>query len=180
VLVAASFGMIFAVRGTETTFDNLRALGWYDAIPELGAVLFVSGWCSGHLESPPPKVIEPPRYRDLLVVVLIAAVMLVLQAPRVGRVIYLYDGLAAPYGPDGPSGVRRRTHAELAERARAQRQALAALDRLEQTARKRGIGRAAISQEVSKVTVPGMPATLAGLSAMDLLDVSDTASHALD
>ena len=36
VLVVARFGMVFAVRGTETTFENLRALGWYDAIPQLG------------------------------------------------------------------------------------------------------------------------------------------------
>ena len=95
VLVAASFGMIFAVRGTEATFDGLRA-GWYDAMPELGAILFVSGWWAGHIMSPPPKAVGPPLRGELLVVVLFAAVMLVLQTPRVNRVIFQYDGLSAP------------------------------------------------------------------------------------
>jgi len=171
VLVAASLGMVFAVRGTETTFDNLRALGWYDAMPELGLVLFVSGWWSGRLDSPPPWSIEAPPRRELLAVVLLAAFMLVLQAPRVGRVIFQYNGLAAPIAAEGPIPVQLDTPAELFERARAQRQALAALDRLEQAARRSG---AAIRQDVSRVPVPGMPANKGELSTIDLLDLSDT------
>jgi hypothetical protein len=34
----------------------------------LGAVLFVAGWCTGRLESPPPRSIEPPRLREFLAV----------------------------------------------------------------------------------------------------------------
>src|SRR5205814_6289353 len=78
VLVVASFAMIFAVRGTETTFDNLRALGWYDAVPQLGAVLFGAGWLSGRSAPPPPRTVEPPRPRDILAVMLFAVVMLLL------------------------------------------------------------------------------------------------------
>ncbi len=88
--------MIFSARGTETGFENLRGLGWYDAMAELGAVLFVSGWCAGSLPSPPPAAIEPPARRELLVVVLFAAVMLALQAPRVERVIFEYHGHRRP------------------------------------------------------------------------------------
>ena len=95
-LVVASFGMVFAVRGVETTFDNLRALGWYDAMPELGAVLFVSGWWSGPLESPPPKSLGVPRLQDLLAVAILAAAIFVLHEPRARRIIYRYDGAAAP------------------------------------------------------------------------------------
>ena len=60
VLVVATFGLIFAARGTESTFSSLRGLGWYDAMAELGAVLFVAGWCAGSSPSPPPSAIEPP------------------------------------------------------------------------------------------------------------------------
>ena len=60
-LVVANFGMIFAVRGTETTFDNLRALGWYDAIPQLGAVLFVCRVVVGTLPIASPRSIRRPR-----------------------------------------------------------------------------------------------------------------------
>ena len=134
VLVASNFGMIYAVRGTETTFDGLRALGWYNAIPELGAVLFVAGWWSGQINSPPPRTIKPPLRIELLVFVLFAAAMLVLQAPRADRVIFQYDGLSAIYGA-GPSN---RTPGELAEQARAQRQSLHELDRLERSARSAG------------------------------------------
>jgi hypothetical protein len=168
VLVAASLGMVFAVRGTETTFGNLRALGWYDAIPELGAVLFAAGWWSGQLASPPPTTIEPPWPRELLAVGVFAGAMLVLQVPRVGRVIFEYDGLAAP----GPISGRPRTPAELTEQAREQRRALAELDRLEQRARQNRSDLAAIRSEVSRICVPGMPGNLHGSSAIDLLDVS--------
>ena len=164
VLVAASFGMIFAVRGTESTFDGLRALGWYNAIPELGAVLFVAGWWSGPVESPPPRAIVPPGRLELLVFALFAAAMLVLQAPRVDRVIFQYDGLSAQYGPNRSTA----RPPNFAEQARDQRRALAELDRLEQTARKSGVGRAKIRPDADRVTVPGMPTGFAGVGAVEL------------
>src|SRR5207249_9526547 len=118
-LLVANFAMIFAVRGTETTFENLRTLGWYDAVPQLGAVLFAAGWVSGHSEPPPPRTVEPPRLRKLLAATLFAAMMLVLQTPRAHRVIFQYDGLSAPVRPDdGTTPGRLRTTADLAERAR--------------------------------------------------------------
>jgi hypothetical protein len=173
VLVAGGFGMIFAVRGTETTFEGLRTLGWYDIIPEIGAILFISGWSSGRIESPPAKSIEPPKRLELLAFMLFASAMLVLQLPRVERVIFQYDQMSAPHGPDRPD----RTPAELAERARAQRQALSELDRIEQTARKRGIGRAEILRDVNPVTVPGLPTGFPGVGAAQLIDVADVPSQ---
>ena len=61
VLVVASFGLIFAARGVQSSFESMRTMGWYDAMAELGAVLFVLGWWSGPMESPPPRSVEPPR-----------------------------------------------------------------------------------------------------------------------
>jgi hypothetical protein len=157
VLVVANFAMIFAVRGTETTFDNLRTLGWYDAVPQLGAVLFVAGWLSGRSQ-PPPRIVEPPRLRQLLAATLFAATMLSLQTPRAQRVIFQYDGLAAQVRPDGGTTPDRiRTAADLAERARNQRQALAELDRLEQAARQGGVRGETLRRDARHVSVPGMP-----------------------
>ncbi len=157
VLVVANFAMIFAVRGTETTFDNLRTLGWYDAVPQLGAVLFAAGWWSGCSQSQPPRTLEPPRLRELLAATLCATILLVLQTPRAQRVILQYDGLV-------------RTTGELAERARSQRRALAELDRLEQAARQAGARVEDLRREADRVSVPGMPANLPGFRASDLLD----------
>ncbi len=42
-------------RRRLSAFDGLRTMGWYDAMPELGAVLFAVGWWSGPVASPPPR-----------------------------------------------------------------------------------------------------------------------------
>jgi hypothetical protein len=172
-LVVTTFGMIFASRGTETTFENLRGLGWYDAMAELGAVLFVAGWCSRNLPSSPTGEIDPPRGLEFLGVVLFAAVMLALQVPRVERVIFEYDGMAAPVGSHSSRAVPQRTEADLAARAKAQRRALADLDRIERAARRGELGRAAVHQAIDRAHVPGMPTHLNDLAPRDLMDLPD-------
>jgi hypothetical protein len=173
VLVFANFGLIFAARGTETTFDNLRALGWYDAIPQLGALLFVFGWWSGPLRSEPSASLDPPRFRELLAVLVLAAVMLLLQTPRVHRVIFQYDGLAAQVHLGGRDEViRLRTPFDLAEQAERQRRALAELDRLERAGNQRGWDTAAWAEALSRISVPGMPEGLPGLKPVNLLNLS--------
>jgi hypothetical protein len=171
----ANFAMIFAVRGTETTFDNLRALGWYDAIPQLGAVLFVAGWSSGKRESPLPRSIQPPRLRELGAVTMFAVVILLLQTPRARRVIFQYDGAAAPIAQEDSAGSghgRLRSRAELVERAGSQRRALAELDRLEQAAGQDGRRRTTLRPTEDRIAVPGMPEHLPDFHASDLLDGS--------
>ena len=98
--------------------------------------------------------------------------MLALQAPRADRVIFEYDEMAAPLG-DRLAEVRRRsrTPADLAAQARAQRQALAELDRLEQAARRGEIDRAAIRRAIERAAVPGMPTPLPDFDPADLLDL---------
>jgi hypothetical protein len=170
VLVVSNFAMVFAVRGTETSFDNLRALGWYDAIPHLGAVLFVAGWCSWRLESPPPRSLEPPRVRALLAVAALAGVVLLLQAPRAQRVVFQYDGAAAPSQTRESSGQPSiEKPADLVARARTQRRELGELDRLEAAIRQPGSDRAALDQAIERVRVAGMPERLPDLRASNLL-----------
>ena len=93
--------------------------------------------------------------------------MFVLQAPRVSRVIFEYDGLAAPYGQYHPP----LTTAGFTERARNQRQAFAALDRIERTARARGIDPAEIRQELKRVLGSKMGTAFDGMRADDLLEL---------
>jgi hypothetical protein len=176
VLVISSFGMIFAVRGAETTFDGLRALGWYDAIPELGAVLFAAGWWSGPADPPPPAAITPPSAEELLIFVLVAVIMLVLQIPRADRVIFQYDGLSAQYRQESVI----RTPAELRDKALVQRHALATLDQLEHTARLRGLDRTAVATDARRVQIPGMPVGFPGVGAAELLDLPDSTPKSLD
>src|SRR5262249_34534510 len=91
-MIITNFGLIFAARGPEMTYDNLRALGWYDAIPELGAVLFGAGWWSGRITGPPPRSIELPERRELLGAAVFAVTIFLMQAPRAWRVTFEYDG----------------------------------------------------------------------------------------
>jgi hypothetical protein len=170
-LVLATFGLIFAGRGMESDFESLRGLGWYDAMAELGAVLFVAGWCAGGLPSPPPRAIEAPGRRGLLVVVLFALVLLALQTPRAHRVIFEYDQMAAPVGPDSPRTVPRRTPADLAAQARDQRRALAALDRIERDARRGTMDRAEVRRAIERAAIPAMPSPQPDFDPADMLDL---------
>jgi hypothetical protein len=171
-LVIITFGLIFSARGTESDFDSLRALGWYDAMGELGAVLFVCGWCSGDLPSPPTAAPMPPGRNELLYVVLFAAVMLALQAPRADRVVFEYDEMAAPLGPTSSRSAAVRTPGDLATQAKTQRESLAALDRLESAVRRGEFDRAAIRRAIERANVPGMPTHLLDFDPTDLLAIS--------
>jgi hypothetical protein len=132
--------------------------------------LFAVGWLSGHSQ-PPPRTVALPRWRELLAATCFAATMLLLQTPRAQRVIFQYDGLSAPVRPDdGTTPDRLRTAADLAERARNQRRALAELDRLEQAARQDGARVEALRRDAGRVLVPGMPANLPNFHVADLID----------
>jgi hypothetical protein len=175
-LVIVTFGLIFSARGTESNFDNLRALGWYDAMAELGAVLFVCGWCAGGLTSPRPASPSPPGRSAFLGVVLFAVVMLALQAPRADRVVFEYDEMSAPIGPPSPGPIALRTPNDLATQAETQREALAALDHLERRVRAGEISRAE-TRQINRVFVPGMPTHLLDFDPADLLDIPGESLH---
>jgi hypothetical protein len=168
-MIFTNFGLIFAARGLKMTYDNLRWLGWYDAIPQLGAVLLVFGWWTGHSDSPPPRRIARPERRELVGVALFTAILFLIQAPRANRIIFQYDGASAAVFlgavPTGP-----RTSAELAERAHRQRAALAALDEAGRTAREAGADRAQLRHAWRSFDIPGMPDNF---SAADLLLVTE-------
>jgi hypothetical protein len=99
--------------------------------------------------------------------------MLSLQVSRAQRVIFQYDGLAAPIAPeDRPIGTRMRTLAELTGQAGSQRRALAELDHLERTVSPGGQTRWALREALQRIAVPGMPDSLPGFDPVELLKIS--------
>ena len=60
-LSVTCFVMIYSARGYQS-FDNLRALGWYHAIPQFGAVLFAAGWVAGRPQQIPPGPLIQRRF----------------------------------------------------------------------------------------------------------------------
>jgi hypothetical protein len=182
VLVLANFALVFAARGRFMTYENLRALGWYDAIPQLGAVLFVSGWWSGLIDSPPPRSIKAPRPVELLGVAVFAAALLLVQWPRAQRVIFLYDGMATEVQleekpEDGP---RHRTGSDLEGHARSQRQVLRALDSLERSIRDGNREPEAARRAIDQLRIPGMPSELPDFKTTDLLDLPPATGRAAE
>ncbi len=176
-LIISNLALIFAARGPRMTYDNLRALGWYHAIPELGAVLFAAGWWTGRTSSPPPRSIAVPQFRDLAGVALFAAIMFLMQAPRAERVTFQYDGAASEIF-SGARATAPRTKADLAKRARRQRKALAELDKVERMARESGTDGAKLLESRSFLEVPGMPTTVKDFGVAELLDLSQTKTRA--
>jgi hypothetical protein len=175
MLILVDFGMVYTARGSYT-FENVRALGWYHAIPQLGAVLFAAGSWPRKQASPVPRRLAPPSLRELARVLGLVTVLFLLQWPRANRVLFEYDGAAAPVGGE-TAGAGRRTGpsspADLTARARAQRQVLGRLDRLEEIARARGIGRSSLRRVLGRVIVPGMPESIPGLDAASLLRIPE-------
>jgi hypothetical protein len=171
-LVVTSFTMIYSARG-HMSFDNLRALGWYHAIPQLGAVLFATGWVAGRSPRPARPAVEAASLREIFWVALFAGAFLILQTPRASRVLYEYDGMASKIEIDTESrDSAPRNSNDLARRSTRQRTALARLDRLEKIAQDEKIGRDTLRQALGRRLISGMPSNLPDLDAFDLLDIS--------
>jgi hypothetical protein len=166
-VVVGSYLIEWSFRG-DVDFDfwrttNIRAMvPWYDAIPQVGAVLFAAGWWSGSrsLDSqscPRVRPIAVTRLGGLGLAVLLVA-LIVLNRPRV-------DGLVRKSVPPLlPSEVIRfpiprlqtlRANAVLLHRADWQRSNLRRLDRGEELARRMGLGRDAIRAVFGHPLLPG-------------------------
>jgi hypothetical protein len=178
VLIVASFWLIYTGRG-DYSFDNLRALGWYHALPQLGVVLFAVGWWWQHPEPSSVARFSPPTFAELLCVAGLTTILLLLQMPRASRVIFDFDGAAAAVPVGGSqSPARPASRANLAARALSQRRALSRLDRAEKIAREDGISRSEIREIVGRFNLPGLPAGLTGLDAIDLMSLPESGSLA--
>jgi hypothetical protein len=181
-LVLGSYLIEWSFRG-YVDFDfwrttNIRAmLPWYDAIPQVGAVLFAAGWWSG------PRSLDSPSFRRVrsiavtrlgglgLAVLLVA--LIVLNRPRVDELV------RKSVSPLLPSEAIRwpiprlqtlRAAALLVYQAEWQRSNLRRLDRGEELARRMGLGRDAIRAVFGHPLLPG---SFGRQPPTELLDLHD-------
>ena len=170
MMAVGTIGMIFAVRGVDEDFSELRPFGWYHAMADLGAVLFACGWYAGPIESPASAVATPTR-REWLAVSGLALAMLTIQSPRADRVVFEYAEMAAPMARPVAGSVARSNASDLIDQTRAQRAALAELDHLEARARRGSYDREAVRRAAS--AVPAMPNHLPEFDPAELPAIPD-------
>lgn len=168
MLVVVGFMMVVTARGSYD-FENLRALGWYHSVPQLGAVLFAFGWYSGTSISPPTFRLQQSTARSLLGTAIFAAAVFGLQSPRAQRIIFVYDGLAAPTVTVDNSSPPEIPAANRAARYDRQQRFLETADRIERACRDHGIGREALRRTFGTIPIPDTPNVLSRLSVDDLL-----------
>ncbi len=156
--VVASALLAYLFRG-NLAYASLRPVGWYHAIPQVGAVLFGAGWWSALLGAQTGAAVAL-RVRGLLGVILL---VLVLGGMQWARAVRLTIESAPPLAPSEtalfvtPALRAERARFFRAENAELLHRALVRLDRVEQIARGAGIGKAAIRRVFGRVLVPGIP-----------------------
>lgn len=179
VLALSAFWLAYAARGYYS-FASLRDLGWYQAIPELGACLFAAGWWAGLRGIDPTLAATSrpacPSRRETTILLCVILAFGLVQLPLFRR---LNDQSTYPLTAAErkifplPSLVWWRNRFLLQELSLRQRRFLAKLDQAEARARATGIGRDALRQTFGRVPVPGMPDQLVNLSGVDLLDLPE-------
>jgi hypothetical protein len=181
-IVLGSYLIEWSFRG-YVDFDHWRTINlremlpWYDAIPQVGAVLFAAGWWSGprSLASQSFLRVRPiavTRLGGLGLAVLLVA-LIVLNRPRVDELV------RKSVPPQLPSEVIRfpiprlqtmRASAVLVNQAEWQRSNLRRLDRAEELARRMGLGRDAIRAVFGHPLLPG---SFGRQPPTELLDLHD-------
>ena len=79
-IVVGSYFLVYFFRG-NLAFSSLRPVVWYNAIPQIGAVLFAAGWWAGLRPADP----RPMTRLSALVVSALVVTTALIQAPRVER-----------------------------------------------------------------------------------------------
>lgn len=159
--------LAYTFRG-NWPYQELRTLGWYHAIPQVGSLLFAAGWWSA-LSAPENPSIDVGR---VLAVLGLVVAFCVIQAPRGEQI--LIDS-APPFSPGEastfPSTELRRERALYfkAERRDRQRRALARLDRVDTIVSRAKLSPGALRERIGRVLLPGIPEQQLGCDAFDLL-----------
>ena len=189
---AAGLSMVFLSYWVEWSFRgylpfaSLRwpIVPWYDAVPHLGAVLFVAGWWSSGRGELRRRAAMPSRAQGALAVGF-AALLVVLHQPRADYML-THDALRLPpmSAAEGaiyptPRLQRLRGVALGALRADWQRRALVRLDQAGEAARRVGIGRKAIARTFRRLSIPDLP-EVDEYDAVDLIDVPEGGGLDLD
>jgi membrane-bound metal-dependent hydrolase YbcI (DUF457 family) len=179
-LVMGSYLVEWTIRG-YMSFRSLRTISlgmivpWYDVVPQIGAVLFVAGWCSGPRSpgSRPagPRAIAPLTRLGALGVIGLLAVFLVLNRPRVDL---LWRNWVPPRSP-AEVGIfptlalqSLRVSTLLLDRADWQRRHLRRLDQVQVVAARLGIGHDGIRSVFGRLNMPELPNVYDAAGLLDL------------
>jgi hypothetical protein len=182
VVFLCGFLMVFYFRG-DMPYEDLRPVGWYYAIPHVGAVLFAAGWWARHAALVPTDKPAPLTRRELLAAAVVAAGLVGLQMPRAGR---LFLESAPPMTAAEadifkiPELQRLRAIYLADEHARRQARALARLERAEKVGMELGVGRETIRKIFGRLLVPGIPELQRESDAAELLDLPATDASRVD
>lgn len=175
-MVVAAYLLEWTFRG-YLPFSSLRwQVPWYDTIPQLGAVLFASGWCSALLD---PTSVEPLRPKNQGIrrnqaVALIALVYALATVNR-PRVDEKWHYLAPAMLPSERFGFPERLWVQrdnylFQEQSERQYRHLLKLERVEAIARAQGIGLDELHAAFGRLAAPLIPGIY---DAAGLLDVPE-------
>jgi hypothetical protein len=178
VLTVGGYLMVYYFRG-YMSYENMRLLGWYQGIPEIGAVLFAAGWWSRCRQAESGRPARRPGLtrRELLAIVMLAFALLVLHLPRAARLaLERAPEMTVEEAAKFPIPELQRLRAVLLadEHLKLQRRALVRLESAERVARELGIGRRTIRRTFGHVLVPGMPRFLDEYDASSLLALPES------
>lgn len=179
-LVLLSYMVEWTVRG-YLPFRSLRTISlgmivpWYDVVPQIGAVLFVSGWCSGPRSAGSQRAlagpIGPVSYLGAIAIIGLMGILLVLNRPRVDMLWRNWvPALSRAEEKKFPILALRsmRAHALLLDRADWQRRHLRRLDQAQKIASRLGIGRDEIRAAFGRLDMPELPEVYDAAGLFDL------------
>lgn len=172
-IMLCGYLMAYAFRG-NLPFSSLREIGWYHAIPQVGAVLFAAGWWTAVTPASDDQAPHRLTRGQAIAVLLSVALLCQMQSPRAQRLLLS--------GAPPLTDVERRKFAipEL-QRLRAmyfrenhhdrQIRQLARLGSAERICRKLGIGPASIRSAYGRILIPGIPELQRDTDAVSIMDL---------
>ena len=183
-LVLGSYLVEWTFRG-YMDFIYLRTISlyaivpWYDAIPQIGAVLFAAGWWSGPRgEGGPPASRSRSTsltWRGVLGLGVLTIVLIVLNRPRVDALVRASTPPLLPSEREMFKIARLQTmraNMVLLNRAEWQRSYLRRLDAGEKVARRMGLGQAEVRAAFGYLWIPGAIGRFPPTADLELYDVA--------
>jgi hypothetical protein len=184
-LVLSSYLIEWTVRG-YMPFRYLRTINlgmivpWYDTVPQIGAVLFLAGWCLGPRRLPavsaPGPAAGSPRPESRLSALAVLGLMMVLFVLNRPRVDLLWRNWVPPLSAAEKQRFpvtfmqNLRANGLLLDRAAWQRRHLRRLDQAQRVAARMGIGRDGVRAAFDRLDMPELPTVYDAAGLLDLPD----------
>ncbi len=166
--IAVGSGLLAYGLRANLPYSSLRPLGWYYAIPHIGAILFAAGWWAALTETAPGRM----SLGRAIGVVALVGVFCVIHVPR-GQQLLLQG--APPFLPGEDVSfpttklrVRRALYLKAASHD-LQVRALARLDRVDRILHDLGVSPETLRDLMGRVLIPGIPEKQLASDAFSLL-----------